>query len=112
MLGPVYKYSSAELGYSARTCIQILSAELGYSELVGSFNWEIFVSVDYIATANSLTTKEGRRAWENTFYSHYVQPVLEDLEQVLTNTVDTIAKDDKQGNICTVKCRSNSQSTL
>ncbi len=53
--------------------------------------------VDYVAKAKSLTVKEGRREWENAFNAHYIQPVLENLDQVLTDAVDIIANDDKQG---------------
>lgn len=63
------------------------------------------LSVDYAANANSLTTKEGRREWENVFNTHYIQPVLENLDQMLMDTLDIIANDDKQGTTINVQCR-------
>ena len=54
-------------------------------------------AVDYAATAKSLSTKEGRREWETIFDTHYIQPVLENLDQRLTDALAVIANDDKQG---------------
>ena len=49
------------------------------------------------STSNSLATKEDRRQWEIDFNTHYIQPVLEELDRILSETMDVIAKDDKQG---------------
>jgi hypothetical protein len=53
--------------------------------------------VDYAANANSLSTKEGRRVWEKAFNEHYIQPILEHLDQMLTGALNVVASDATQG---------------
>lgn len=62
----------------------------------------LFLSVVYATNAKSLTTKEGRREWESAFNTYYIQPVLENLDQVVTDAMDKIANDDTQGTDCDV----------
>ena len=54
--------------------------------------------VNYAADARSLSTKEGRRAWEDAFNVHYIRPILEHLDQMLTGALNVVASDATQGN--------------
>lgn len=42
-------------------------------------------------------TIDARRKWEEIFNSHYITPVLENLQQVLYDAVDCITADEGQG---------------
>lgn len=55
------------------------------------------MSMIIVAKEKPLIDNEGRREWENAFNACYIQPVLENLDQVLMDTLDIIANDDKQG---------------
>lgn len=54
-------------------------------------------SGEAIRTVSSLETKENRKEWERLFSHHYIQPVLSTLDQNLTEAIDRVAKDEKQG---------------
>ena len=52
----------------------------------------------YAVTATD--NQSAREAWEKEFNSFYIQPVLGDLDVKLTQAIDLVAKDDKQGTHC------------
>ena len=76
--------------------------EIFFADLNGYLSLFQFLSVVYATNAKSLTTKEGRRQWEDAFNTHYIQPVLENLDQMVADAVDKIANDDTQGTDCDV----------
>ena len=41
--------------------------------------------------------KNARQQWEKVFSSHYITPVVENLQEHLDQAMDLIARDDKQG---------------
>ncbi len=57
----------------------------------------VIFSADVINAANSLSSKEARQQWEREFDVHYIQPVLGNLEQRVSEAIDLISNDDKQG---------------
>lgn len=54
-----------------------------------------------IATVNSLNAKNAREHWEKEFNTHYIQPILSDLNAQVTRAMDLVANDDKQGLLAT-----------
>lgn len=50
-----------------------------------------------IQTVSTLQSKDARQKWEVIFNQHYIQPVLNNLDDNLADAMDFIAKDDQQG---------------
>ena len=46
---------------------------------------------------NSLNAKNAREHWEKEFNTHYIQPILGNLDAQVNGAMDLIANDDKQG---------------
>ncbi len=60
-----------------------------------------------------LTSKKGREGWEKAVNTHFIQPVLENLDVEVNTAMNRIANDDKQSKyyVC-VYMLAFSQSTL
>ena len=50
-----------------------------------------------IATVNSLNAKNAREHWEKVFNTHYIQPILGNLDVQVNIAMDLVSKDAQQG---------------
>ncbi len=56
-----------------------------------------------IATVNSLNAKNAREHWEKEFNTHYIQPILGDLNAEVNKAMDLVVNDNPQGLNCRLK---------
>lgn len=50
-----------------------------------------------VGVTNTLVARNAREQWETIFNRHYIQPVVESLEQKVSLAMQTILEDDDQG---------------
>ena len=56
-----------------------------------------FCLAGVVATVNSLNAKNAREHWEKEFNTHYIQPILGDLDALVNGAMDLVGNDDQQG---------------
>lgn len=54
-----------------------------------------FLVAGVIGTVNSLTNKNAREHWEKEFNTHYIQPVLGNLDAQINGAIALVASDDQ-----------------